>query len=131
MAQIFLADHLLVLSKAMGIWDAVGPRQIQSLQTNPVLRAGLVANQLGYVGQRAEDVAILQEPGLPAGLVDFYIDQKVIRAADILDQLDASGMAALETGEVIIALHLNEDTRDILQFWVCHSRIPKISIAPL
>lgn len=47
------------------------------------------------------------------------------------DQLDASGMAALETGEVIIALHLNEDTLDILQFWVRHYRIPEISIAPL
>jgi len=40
-------------------------------------------------------------------------------------------MVALETGEAIIALHLNEDTLDILQFWVRHSRVLKISIAPL
>ena len=131
MAQINFADHLSVLSKAIGIWDAVGPRQLQSLRTNCALRTELIVNQLGYVGQRAENITVFQESGLPAGLVDFYIDQKMIRAADILDQLDAAGMAALETGEAIIALHLNEDTLDILQFWVRHSRMPKISIAPL
>ena len=130
-AQIALADHLSVLYEAMGIWDAIGPRQLQSLRTNRALRAELIANQLGYVGQRSENITVFQESGLPARLVDFYIDQKMIRAADILDQLDAAGMAALETGEAIIALHLNEDTLDILQFWVRHSRMPKISIAPL
>ena len=104
---------------------------LQSLPTNQALRAELIANQLGYVGQRAENVTVFQESGLPAGLVDFNIDQKMTCAADILDQLDAAGMAALETGKAIIALHLNEDTLDILQFWVRHSRLPKISIAPL
>tara|TARA_B100000780_G_scaffold266111_1_gene222082 strand:- start:742 stop:1905 length:1164 start_codon:yes stop_codon:yes gene_type:complete len=130
-AQIALADHLSVLSEAVGIWDAVAPRQLQSLRTNRVLNAELVATQLGYVGQSSEDAVVFQEIGLPAGRVGFYIGQKMTRAADILEQLDAAGMAALETGEAIIALHLNEDTLDILQFWVRHSRVPKISIAPL
>ncbi len=104
---------------------------LQSLRTNRALRAELIANQLGYVGQRAENVTVFQESGLPAGLIDFYIDQKMTRAADILDQPDAAGITALETGKAIIAMHLNEDTLDILQFWVCHSRMPKISIAAL
>ena len=130
-AQIAFNDHLLVLSKATGIGDAVGPRQLQNLRTNWALRAELIANQLGYVGQGAENVTVFQESGLPAGLIDFYIDQKMTRAADILDQPDAAGITALETGKAIIALHLNEDALDILQFWVRHSRMPKISIAPL
>ena len=130
-AQIAFNDHLSVLYEAMGIWDAVGPRQLQSLRTSRALRAELIANQLGYVGQRAENVTVFQESGLPAGLVDFNIDQKMTRAANILDQPDAAGITALETGKAIIALHLNEDTLDILQFWVRHSRMPKISIAPL
>ncbi len=53
------------------------------------------------------------------------------RVANILDQPDAAGITALETGKAIIALHLSEDALDILQFWVRHSRMPKISIAPL
>ena len=52
------------------------------------------------------------------------------RAANILDQPDAAGITALETGKAIIALQLNEDALDILQFWVRHSRMPKISIEP-
>ena len=84
-AQIIFADHLSVLSEAMGIWDAVGPHQLQSLRTNGPLGAELIVNQLAYVRQRAENVIIFQESGLPAGLVDFYIEQKMTRAADILD----------------------------------------------
>ena len=84
-AQINFADHLSMLSKAIGIWDAVGPRQLQSLRTNCALRTELIVNQLGYVGQRAENITVFQESGLPAGLVDFYIEQKMIRATDILD----------------------------------------------
>ena len=131
MGQVSLTDQIAVLSDSLGFWDAGGSEPEQSLRSLRVLIAELIANQLGYVGQTADTVTSLQDTGLVAGQVSVYIDQDTIRVADILEQLDAAGQSATDTGQAIIALDLRNDTLDILRFWLRHSRSAQISIAPL
>jgi len=131
MGQVSLTDQIAVLSDSLGFWDAGGSEPEQSLRSLRVLIAELIANQLGYVGQTADTVTFLQDTGLAAGQVSVYIDQETIRVADIFEQLDAAGQSATYTGQAIIALELRDDTLDILQFWLRHSRSAQISIVPL
>ena len=131
MGQVSLTDQIAVLSDSLGFWDAGDSEPEQSLRSLRVLIAELITNQLGYVGQTADTVTSLQDTGLAAGQVSVYIDQETIRVADIFEQLDAAGQSATYTGQAIIALELRDDTLDILQFWLQHSRSAQISIAPL
>jgi len=73
-APISVADHLAIFNEFLGFWDVDSSEPASNLRCLRVLRAELIANQLGYVGKKAEEVTALQQTGLPAGQVVVYID---------------------------------------------------------